>query len=96
MQFQKFVVKFDDGREVEAEIKSRDLARLERDGVSVEETPPIQGSYLLAFTAMQRMKRSGRIDFDIPATVEDLMDNADIEVVEDAPGEGSGQAAVTG
>ena len=98
MQMQRFVVVFDDGPSITTQLKSRDLASLERDGVNLDEVPPIRGTYLMAFTALQRMKRQGLIDIELPVDVDALMDVADIDIEEDADveGEGSGQAAATG
>lgn len=98
MQFQKFRVVFDAGHEVEVQLKSRDLALAERDGFVFDESKPVGGSYTLAFAALQRMKRNGQVEFDLPESAEGLMDCADLEVVEDpdVEGEGSGQEAAIG
>jgi hypothetical protein len=98
MQMQKFTVHFDDGPSIQTQLKSRDLAKLEEEGVDLSETPPIRGTYILAFTALERMKRQGTIDVDLPKDVQGLIDVADIDVDEDpdVEGEGSGQVAVTG
>lgn len=99
MEKQSFLVHFDSGQTVEVEYKSRDIAKLERAGVVIEDTSPVVGSYALAFVALERMKRQGAIDFDLPESAEALEDVADIDVIgdpEDSEGEGSGQAAVTG
>lgn len=93
---QKFTVTFDEGQTVDVELKSRDLARLEIDGQDIQTLPPVKGSYLLAFTALQRMDRAGLIDFKLPADVDGLIDCADIESEDDDAGEGSGQAADSG
>lgn len=98
MQLQKFRVVFDSGEDVEVQLKSRDLASAERDGFVFDEAKPVGGSYTLAFAALQRMKRSGAVDFDLPESADGLMVCADLEVVEDPAdeGEGSGQEAATG
>lgn len=81
---QKFLVMFDDGSTVEAQVRSRDLVKLEEAGVDLESVPPMRGSYILAHAALQRMSRMGLTDITVPATAEDLMDCADLEGVEDA------------
>jgi hypothetical protein len=95
---QKFRVKFDGGQEVVVEFKSRDLAKLERSGISIDESNAAVGTYALAFVALSRMDRAGLIDFALPENVEGLEDIADIEVIEDPDpsGEGSAPVAVTG
>lgn len=98
MQFKKFRVVFDAGHEVEVQPLSRDVAKAERAGLNLAETSHVVGSYALAHVALQRMRRNGEIDFDIPGTSEGLEDIADLDVVEDpdTEGEGSGQEAATG
>lgn len=90
-----FVVTFDAGHVVEFEVKSRDIAKLERAGVDMDETTGAVGTYALAFVVLERLKRTGKIDFDLPDSAEALEDIADIDVVGDGDveGEGSGQAA---
>lgn len=75
---QKFTVLFDDGTVVEAQVRSRDLVKLEEAGIDLEAVPPMRGSYLLAHAAMQRMARLGEVS-SCPETVEELMDIADLE-----------------
>ncbi|MFZ5863020.1 MAG: hypothetical protein ACOYXR_09300 [Nitrospirota bacterium] len=87
---QKFTVVFDDGATVEAEVRSRDLVRLEEAGIDLEAVPPMRGSYILAHAALQRMARQGLTDVAVPETVEALMDVADLEAVEDGDPEGKG------
>lgn len=98
MQFKPLKVLFDDGTEVEVQLKSRDIAKAERLGFDINTTTESVGSYALVFVALQRMKRIGEIDFDLPKDSEALEDIADLEPVEvdDPEGEGSGQEAVTG
>jgi len=96
MQMQTFVVVFDAGQRVEVELKSRDVAKLERSGVVIETTTAVVGSYALAFVGLERMKRAGLIDFDLPESAEELEDVADLDVAVVAEGEGSGQEAVSG
>lgn len=93
---QAFKVVFDSGQTVAVDLKSRDVAKAERLGVKLDEAHPVTGSYALAFVALQRMKRNGVIDFELPATAEALEDIADLEQVEEDEGEGSGQEAATG
>lgn len=97
-QKQSFKVVFDDGHEVDVELKSRDIAKAERAGLDVESAPGMVGSYALVHVALQRMKRAGLIDFDLPDTAEGLEDIADLDVIEDgdAKGEDSGPVAATG
>ena len=98
MQKQKFIVTFDDGPTIEAEVKSRDLALLERDGIVLADMLPMKGSYTMVLTVLQRMKRAGAIDIDLPADADAMMDVADIDIALDADveGEGSGQVATPG
>lgn len=96
---QSYVVAFDDRPDaITVVIKSRDLATLERDGVKFDGDLPVTSTYTYVLTALRRMRRTGDIDFDPPATVEQFMDVADVEVAEDgdAEGEGSGQVATPG
>lgn len=97
-QFPKFTVVFDDGTRVDAQASSRDLVGLEKAGVQLSETAPVQGSYILAHAALSRLKRLGKIDVDVPETADELMDLADIEAEEDPDdaGNGSGQAPTPG
>lgn len=96
MQFEKIRVVFDDGHDVVVQIKSRDIAKMERLGLDLHEMSNIVGSYSLAFTALQRMKRTGEIDFDLPESSEALEDIADLDTIEVVEGEGSGQEAAIG
>lgn len=90
--FQKFAVAFDDGTEVEIQSSSRDLLGLEKVGVVLDDLPPIEASYRLAHVTLQRYKRVGLIDVDIPATADELMDLADLEPVGEVDAEGKGSA----
>lgn len=92
---QKFRVEFDDGTVIVGQGKSRDLVRLEADGIDISTLPPLRGTYAVVHTALLRMARTGQTDYPIPETVEQLMELADVEAVEDQ-GEGSGQEAPTG
>lgn len=98
MQVDKFVVTFDSGDVAEFEVKSRDIAKLERAGVVFDETTGAIGTYALAHVVLQRLKRTGEITFDLPDTAEDLEDIADIDVIgdPDAEGEDSGQEVTPG
>jgi len=98
VQFHKFVVSFDDGRRCEAVSSSRDLLRLERDGINPFDRGNIESSYVIAWATLQRLKRAGVIEFDVPETAEELMDQADLLPVddEDPEGNGSGQGPITG
>jgi hypothetical protein len=93
---QTFTVTFDNGQTVEIALKSRDIAKSERLGIVMDADKPTIWMYRVAHLALQRMHRSGTIDFEIPASPEALEEAADIEMVEDDEGEGSGQAAATG
>jgi hypothetical protein len=90
---QKYKVVFDDGPTVDVELKSRDIAKAERLGVDMNKSTPVVGSYALAFVALQRMKRTGAIDFELPKDSEALEDIADLEMVEEDDDEGEGSAA---
>lgn len=98
MQMQAFRVVFDSGHDVKVELKSRDVAKAERLGITMSDASPVVGSYALAFVALQRMRRLGEIAFDLPASAEALEDVADLEILEDddATGEGSTSVAGTG
>lgn len=87
MKLQTVKVMFDDGNTVEIVLKSRDVAKAERAGLVMDEKAPVTGSYALAFIALQRMQRTGLIDFTLPASAEALEDVADL-VVEDDEGLG--------
>lgn len=97
---QKYLIRFDDGTEVEVQSSSRDMVALEKAGVNLTEMTPILGSYVLAHASLQRLKRLGKIDVDVPDTADELADLADLEPVgadeEDPEGNGSGQAPITG
>lgn len=95
---QKFTVEFDSGEVIETEVRSRDLVKLEEAGLDLQALPPMRGSYTLAHAALLRMERAGKITPGVvPATVEGLMDVADIVADEDPDrGEGSGQVVSTG
>lgn len=96
MRFEKIRVVFDDGHDVEVQLKSRDVAKAERLGIDLNTTSEVVGSYALVFVALQRMKRTGEIDFDLPKDAEALEDVADLDTIEVVEGEGSGQEAATG
>lgn len=87
---------FDDGHDVNIHLKSRDIAKAERLGMDLSTAESVVGTYQLVFIALQRMKRNGEIDFDLPKDAEALEDIADLDEVEPVEGEGSGQAAATG
>ena len=93
---QEYRVAFDDGQTVDVVLKSRDIAKAERLGVDMNKSTPVVGSYALAFVALQRMKRTGAIDFELPKDAEALEDIADLEMVDDdeeQDDEGEGSAA---
>lgn len=96
MQLQTFRVIFDSGEDIEVQLKSRDLAIAEREGFTFDEAKPMGGSYALALVALRRLHRSGAVETDLPDTADALMDVADLEIVEEDEGEGSGQEAATG
>lgn len=96
-KFQRFVVAFDDGSEVEVQSSSRDLLALEKAGVDLQSLSPIAGSYAIAHATLQRYKRRGLTDIDVPDTADELADIADLVPVDDDPeGKGSGQGRPTG
>ena len=98
MQMQSFRVVFDAGHDVKVQLKSRDVAKAERLGITMNDATPSVGAYALAYVALQRMHRTGEIAFDLPDSPEHLEDVADIEILEEdeAQGEGLGREAVTG
>lgn len=97
---QRFVVSFDDGTSIEVQSSSRDMVALEKAGIDLTTMTPILGSYTLAHATLQRLKRVGKIDIDVPDTADELADLADLEPIsadeEDPEGNGSGQAPITG
>lgn len=98
LKVDQYKIIFDDGNEAIFEIKSRDVAKLERSGVKMGEDSGAIETYALAFVALERLKRQGLIDFDLPKDAEALEDIADIDMIEDpdAEGEDSGRAASPG
>ena len=99
---QRFLVRFDDGTEIEAQASSRDMVALEKAGVNLTGLPPISASYQIAHAALLRMGRVGRLPdgVEIPAKWEQLADLADLEPVQadavDPEGNGSGQVPTPG
>lgn len=91
------LVTFDDGTEIVVQGRSRDLLAIERSGVDVANVAPMEMGYRSVYAALERMKRNGELPegFELPASVEEFMDGADIDEQPDE-GEGSGQAATTG
>ena len=77
-------ITFDDGTDIVVQPKPRDLALAERDyHHDYAEGGVFRGTYATALAALGRMKRAGSISFELPETVDGLMDVADIEVVND-------------
>lgn len=97
MQFQTFTVAFDDGPTVEVQNTSRDFLRMEEDGVDMAELSPIRGTYTIAWYALRRLERQGKLDgYKLP-DLEAFLDAADIGVIDDDPeGKGSAPAPTTG
>lgn len=93
-----FIVAFDNGDSFVVPCKSRDYLKLERDGINLSELGSMESGYTVAHVALLRMERTQEIEPSdpIPATVEGLMDVADIEPEERNSGEAEGQAALTG
>lgn len=85
-------VTFDDGVVVEITPKSRDMVGAESAGHDFTSAGPIRGMYAVAFAALQRMSRQGLLPdgFEVPASLDELIDGADVETAEDEDPEGKG------
>lgn len=84
-------VTFDDGTEVYVEPKQRDMVRAEAAGADfTEEGHAFAKMYAVAFAALQRMGRAGRLPegFELPATFDEFLDGADLTASEDEDPEG--------
>ena len=93
MQLVPFIVAFDDAEPFEVQPTSRDLARMEKDGIVLADTTPIIGSYTMAWYALARLDRTGKIPAGVVVgTLEEFMDSADIDAVDDGDPEGNGSA----
>lgn len=85
LELPRLLVTFDDGTEIEVQSKLRDMACAERDyKTDFEKASGLQGMYATALAALTRMKRQGLIVIDVPATMDEFLDLADIEPVTDA------------
>ena len=98
MQLVPFVVAFDDAEPFEVQPTSRDLVRMEKDGIVLSETSPIVGSYTMAWYALARLERGGKLPAGVKlGTLDEFMDAADIDAVDEDPeGNGSAPEATTG
>lgn len=86
-------VTFDDGTEVRIEPKQRDLVGAEAAGHVFEEGHlPVAGMWAVAYAALQRMGRGGALPegLELPATLQEFLDGADVEADEDEDPEGKG------
>lgn len=90
--FARYTVAFEDGPTVEVSVTSRDTLRLEREGVQVHKLPAAEGTYRLVYAALQRYTERGKIDADLPATVDEFMDCADIDAHDDSDPKDQGQS----
>lgn len=93
MQFPTMTVSFDDGTSVTIEPKQRDVVRAEAAGCDFTvEGLPIAKMYAVAYAALQRLGRKGDLPdgFEVPATLDDFLDSADVEgeQEDDPAGEG--------
>lgn len=92
-------VEFDGAEPFTVLPKSRDLAKMEQDGVALAETSPIVGSYTLVYYALRRLERAGQLPdgVEVPDSIEAFIDAADLDSIEDGDeGNGSGPAPSTG
>lgn len=100
MQFSKITVALDNGDRFEVLPASRDLLKLERDGVDLEHVPSIEATYRVVHAVLLRLERTGAISPSepIPESWEGLADVADVDSDESNgdQGEASGQEATTG
>lgn len=85
-------VTFDDGTVVRVVPKSRDMVGAEAAGHDFTSGGPIRAMYAVAFSALQRMDRKGDLPdgVELPATLEALIDGADVDAEQDEDPEGKG------
>lgn len=100
-RFPKFTVTFDDGTVIEAQATSRDMVRLEKNNVNLDELGGATGSYVIAHAVLSRLVKTGKLTDEqaaaVPADPDDLMDLADLDVDDEDPeGNGSGQVPTPG
>lgn len=88
MDLPTLVVMFDDGTVYKVEAKARDLLTAEQAGHPFDAERPISGMYAIAHAVLQRMQRTGEIpaDVQLPATVAELGEVADVEGAENPKG----------
>ena len=100
MYLPKMVVAFDDAEPVEVQCTSRDLLKMEADGVDLNEMKAIEGTYTFVWYALRRLQRTGKLPdgIEVPEDVTDFLDMADISQPDEADPEGNGSApeATTG
>ena len=100
MQMMPFVVEFDDAEPFQVQPTSRDLVKLEKDGVDLQAVGNMIGGYTMAYAALQRLDRQGKLpdDVKLPKSLDDFMEAADLVPVvdEDPEGNGSAPEATTG
>jgi hypothetical protein len=85
-------VTFDDGTVVQVVPKSRDMVGAEAAGHDFPTAGPLHGMYAVAFSALQRMARNGDLPegLELPASLADLIDGADVDAEQDEDPEGKG------
>ncbi len=92
--FPKFTLTFDDGTVIEAQASSRDMVRIEKDGVNLDEMGGATGSYVIAHAALVRLARTGKLTDEhaalVPDTADELMELADLVPADDEDPEGNG------
>lgn len=100
MYLPKVIVAFDDAEPLEVQCTSRDLLKMETDGVDLSEMKAIIGTYTFVWYALRRLERLGKLPdgVKVPKKVEDFLEMADIDQIGNEVDEGNGSApeATTG
>lgn len=100
MQMMPFIVAFDDAEPFEVQPTSRDLVKLEKEGVDINTLSNMVGGYTMAYATLQRIDRQGKLPDGVvlPRSLDEFMDSADLIPVVDSDPEGNGSApeATTG
>lgn len=96
MNLVPFVVAFDGADPFEVQPTSRDLVKMEKDGIDLQATTPLVGSYTLAYYALSRLDRQDKLPagVQVPKSLDAFMDAADIDAVDDGDPEGNGSGQV--
>lgn len=99
MYLPKVTITFDEGEPIVVQCTSRDLLAMETDDVNLSEMKPIVGTYTMAWYALRRLERTGRLaeGVEVPATVAAFLDLADIDNSDEDPeGNDLGQVPTPG